>query len=353
MKRYLATAALLLLCLGLWAGEFVAGIPVSRIRADAPQKSLNEAMRLFGQEGCAILHYDADLAIALVPDSKSEYLAFRLTEWSDARKLYLLGKIPGHAQPELGAGGRLLLELSDAYLIESGLDEIQLRELVIHPFTLLGPEPLRFPQTELPSPSGHSARTDIDQMIALVNAASVQSTIQSLQDFQTRYARADNRLQVAQWIQQKFISYGVTDVALQEFLWQNTTQYNVVATIPGSIYPNQYIVVGGHHDSISNNSDPYVFAPGADDNASGSVAALEMARVMMASGYQPRTSVRFVTFAAEEFGLWGSKHHAQTANQAGDNIRLMINHDMIANETGPQPWQVRLMPYDGSLDPGA
>lgn len=350
MKRFITLAALLPLCLALWANTFVAGIPVERIRS-APEQSLNESMRQLDQAGCAILHYDAELAIALVPEGK--FQAFRLTELDEAHKLYLIGKIPGQGQPELGAGGRLLLELSDAYLIESGLDEIQLRELIDHPFTRLGPEPLRFSQTALPSPTGHSARTDIDQMIALVNAASVQSTIQSLQDFQTRYARADNRLQVAQWIQQKFLSYGVTDVVLQEFLWQNTSQYNVVATIPGTIYPNQYIVVGGHHDSISNNSDPYVFAPGADDNASGSVAALEMARVMMASGYQPRTSIRFVTFAAEEFGLWGSKHHAQTAYLAGENIRLMINHDMIANETGPQPWQVRLMPYDGSLDHSA
>ncbi|MCB5246600.1 MAG: M20/M25/M40 family metallo-hydrolase [Candidatus Cloacimonetes bacterium] len=353
MKRYLATAALLLLCLGLWAGEFVAGIPVSRIRADAPQKSLNEAMRLFGQEGCGILHYDPQYAIALVPQGKSQYLPYRLTELSGALQLYLVGKVPGYAQPELGAGGRILLELESAWLLESPLDEIQLRERIAHPFTRLGPEPLRFPQSSLPPRASHNQRTDIDQMIALVNATSVQSTIQSLQDFQTRYARADNRLQVAQWIQQQFISYGVTDAVLQQFLWQNTTQYNVVATIPGTIYPNQFIVVGGHHDSISNNSDPYVFAPGADDNASGSVAALEMARVMMASGYQPRTSIRFVTFAAEEFGLWGSKHHAQTAYLAGDNIRLMMNHDMIANETGPQPWQVRLMPYDGSLDHSA
>lgn len=351
MKRYLILAALLPLCLGLWANQYVAGIPVGLICSPFQEESLNQAMRRLSEEGCAILHYDADQAIALVPEGK--YQDYRLAELDTAQKLYLVGKIPGQSRPELGAGGRLLLELADAYLFESPLDEIQLREQITHPFTRLGPEPMRFSQTDLPAASPRAARTDIDQMVALVNAASVQSTIQSLQDFQTRYARADNRLQVAQWIQQKFISYGVTDAVLQQFMWQNTIQYNVVATIPGTTYPNQYIVVGGHHDSISNNSDPYLFAPGADDNASGSVAALEMARVMMASGYQPRSSIRFVTFAAEEFGLWGSKHHAHTANLAGENIRLMINHDMIANQSGPQPWQVCLMPYDGSIDHSA
>ena len=248
-----------------------------------------------------------------MPEGK--YQDYRLAELDTAQKLYLVGKIPGQSRPELGAGGRLLLELADAYLFESPLDEIQLREQITHPFTRLGPEPMRFSQTALPAASPRAARTDIDQMVALVNAASVQSTIQSLQDFQTRYARADNRLQVAQWIQQKFISYGVTDAVLQQFMWQNTIQYNVVATIPGTTYPNQYIVVGGHHDSISNNSDPYLFAPGMMTTPVQR-GRPGMARVMMASGYQPRSSIRFVTFAAEN-----SASGAQTPRPHGQSGR--------------------------------
>ncbi len=343
----------MLLGLNLLAGSYVAGIPVGRILAKAPGASLNEAMRQLDSEGCGILHYDADFAIALVPAGNADYISHRLTEPGSQQKLYLIGKIPGQGQPEAGEGGRILLELESGYLLESQLDEIQLRELIPHPFTLLGPEPMRFPQSSLTAEQDLARRADIEQMVDLVDADSVLNLIQSLQDLETRYAPAPNRLQVAEWIQQKFIDFGVTDTVLQPFTWQSTTQYNVVATITGSVYPNQYIIVGGHHDSVSGNSDPYMFAPGADDNASGSVAALEMARVMLASGYQPRTSIRFVTFAAEEFGLWGSKHYAQTAYLAGQNIRLMINHDMIANQTTPQPWKVRLMPYDGSLEQSA
>ncbi len=353
MKRYLTIAAVMLLGLNLLATSYVAGIPVERLLAKAPGASLNEAMRRLDAEGCGILHYDAEFAIALVPEGNPDYLIHRLTEPGSPQKLYLVGKIPGQGQPEPGAAGRILLELESSYLLESGLDEIQLRALIPHPFTLLGPEPMRFSQVGRIADQEPARRADIDQMVDLVDANSVLSLIQSLQDFRTRYAPASNRLQVAQWIQQKFIEFGVTDTQLQPFSWQNTTQYNVVATIPGSVYEDQYIIVGGHHDSVSGNSDSYVFAPGADDNASGSVAALEMARVMMASGYQPRTSIRFVTFAAEEFGLWGGKYYAQTAYQTGQNIRLMINHDMIANQTTPPPWQVRLMPYDGSQEQSA
>lgn len=352
-KAYFALLLALALLSGLSA-DYIAAIPVPDILGSQARSGLNSELRELSESGYRILHYDGEFVVAAVPDTPSRTFASAtpLTSYPAPRNIYLLGKLPGRDIPS-GLPGRVLLDLGASLLLETDLDEIGLRDVTDLPFTLLGMEGIRFPQTSLTLETSQSTRTDIDQMVSLVSQTSVLSLLQSLQDFQTRYARADNRLQVAEWIRQQFVSFGVTDAVLQPFTWQNTTQYNVVATIPGSVYPEQYIIVGGHHDSISNNSDPYVLAPGADDNGSGSVAALEMARVMMQSGYQPRTSVRFVTFAAEEFGLWGAKHYAQTALDAGQNIRLMINHDMIANQTSPGTWQVRLMPYDGSLDHSA
>lgn len=341
-------ALLLLFSAGKLIASHIAALPLATIQNG--QTSLQQTVRQLQSEGYGILHYDSTSVIALVPDAPSKlYEGFVwLAPYPSSENLWIVGKLPGEAVP--AQAGKLLWEMDNACLVSNSMDEIALRPLLRHPFAPLNLEPLRFPDTGLSQQSSSETRTEIDQMVAMVNTASVQSLLQNLQDFQTRYARASNRQQVAEWIRQKFISFGITDVVLQQFTWQNTDQYNVVATIPGTVYPNQYIIVGGHHDSISGNSDPYTTAPGADDNASGSVAALEMARVMMQSGYQPKTSIRFVTFAAEEFGLWGSKHFAQTAMQAGMNIRLMINHDMIANNTSPGPWLVRLMPYDGSLE---
>jgi hypothetical protein len=334
----------------------VVGIPVNTLQDKYTAGDLNGSVRMLATDGYDILHYDSEYVIAITPAETETGLEseIMLTELQPDLVLYLVGKIPIEGRPELGNAGKILLELESAYLVQSALGDVQLRQLIDHPFTQLEMRGIRFPSQTTPPSVSQARRTDIDAMIALVNETSVQSTIQSLEDFQTRYAMADNRLLVAQWIQQQFIDYGVTNTQLQNFSWNNTTQYNVVATIPGTIYPDQFIIVGGHHDSISNNSDPYVFAPGADDNASGAVAALEMARVMMQSGFQPRTSIRFVTFAAEEFGLWGSKHYAQYALDNGQNIRLMMNHDMIANnEADPANWEVRLMPYDGSLNHSA
>jgi hypothetical protein len=354
MKRYISMLILMVAVWATLAASPVAGIPVSGILANYSTDDLNGAMRQLSDQGYGILHYDAQYAIATLPGNVKPIPGTKVfTIPVNMPNLYLAGKVPGAMEIASNPDWQVLLELDSAWLLASGMDETQLRAAIINPFTLLGPEPLRFPDPERLPGAAEAARTDINQMLALVNATSVQNLIQGLQDFQTRFAFADNHQQVAEWIRQQFVNFGVTNAQLQPFSWQNTTQYNVVATITGTTYPDQYIIVGGHHDSISNNSDPLTFAPGADDNASGTVAALEMARVMMQSGYQPRTSIRFVTFAAEEFGLWGGKYYANTAHQNGQNIRLMINHDMIANQTGAGPWQVRLMPYDGSMEHSA
>ena len=349
MKKITLAALALFLGLGLFANFYVAAIPLRQIVSKSPDLSRYEALRSFSESEAEILYYDADWAIALVRADKTGFRAWTLTDVKAGKKLYLAGKSPLFDAPQELNDLKILLEMEDSYLLETELDEVDLRLRIPHPFSKIELKGMVF-APELAAPQLSDRKNDaVDQMVALVNAASVESLIQGLQDHQTRYALADNRLQVAEWIRQKFLDFGLTDVVLQPFEWQNTTQYNVIATLPGSIYPDEYIIVGGHHDCITY-SNPMVFAPGADDNASGSVATLEMARVMMEAGYQPHCSIRFVTFAAEEFGLWGSKHHSAQTEEAREQVRLMMNHDMIANQNSPQPWQVRLMPYDGSME---
>ncbi|MGB5530866.1 MAG: M20/M25/M40 family metallo-hydrolase [Ignavibacteriaceae bacterium] len=174
----------------------------------------------------------------------------------------------------------------------------------------------------------------IAQLTSSINQDSVRYFIQSLQDFQTRFLFADTRDAVADWIKNQFLQMGFTDVVLDSFQYQGTWQKNVVATLPGIYEPEVYNIVGGHHDSYSS-GDPMVFAPGADDNASGTAAVLEIARVVMANNFQSESTIKFITFAAEEYGLWGSKDYAQKALVEGMNIKIMINHDMISHTYYP------------------
>ncbi|MBK9097719.1 MAG: M20/M25/M40 family metallo-hydrolase [bacterium] len=174
----------------------------------------------------------------------------------------------------------------------------------------------------------------IMQITSSVNQDSVRYVIQSLQNFQTRFLLADTRDAVAEWIKNRFLEIGMTDVVIDSFQYQGTWQKNVVATLPGIYEPQVYNIVGGHHDSYSS-GNPMVFAPGADDNASGTAAVIEIARVIKANNYQPESTIKFITFAAEEYGLWGSVDYAQKALNSGMNIKIMINHDMISHTNYP------------------
>ncbi|MDH3938987.1 MAG: M20/M25/M40 family metallo-hydrolase, partial [candidate division Zixibacteria bacterium] len=86
--------------------------------------------------------------------------------------------------------------------------------------------------------------------------------------------------------------------------------------------PSREIVIGAHRDAVP-------FSPGADDNASGTCAVLEIARVL--NNIDTRLTIKFVLFDAEEVGLCGSKHYAADAASRGDQIVIMLNMDMIAS----------------------
>jgi hypothetical protein len=187
-------------------------------------------------------------------------------------------------------------------------------------------------------------------MIALTSADSLQAYTQHLQDYQSRYRRLDNRFEISAWIAWilgKFEQYGFTNCSYQEYELQGVTQRNVIATIPGSVNPDTYVLIGAHYDSITN-SQPMVFAPGADDNASGTAGLLEMARIMKAANFQPDCSIRFIAISAEEGLGWGSDHYCQTAIAEGQDIRLMLNMNMIAcSEEAAGEFLIH--PYEGFL----
>jgi len=220
-----------------------------------------------------------------------------------------------------------------------------------------------FIQLQAQISGGNNKNTDslINVYIQYINADSIQSYIQTLEDFGTRFCLADNRRDIAQWIMDKFISFGYMQVRLDSFQmtvdWPygsgnnyTTWQYNVECTYTGQTFPNEIIILGGHHDAIVYpDGDPFTFAPGADDNASGVAAALEVARVFMEYGFVPSKTIRFVTFAAEELGLWGAFNYAGRAVTNGDDIKLMINNDMISYCTLPQAQRkIQIQKYPNS-----
>lgn len=184
----------------------------------------------------------------------------------------------------------------------------------------------------------------IQDILSEVNQDSLAAHITFLQNMGTRFQYAENRKQVAEWIAARFRSYGVTHAALDSFriagdtvLADSVWQYNVVATLQGTSAPDEIYILGAHHDDFSN-TNMYLNAPGANDNASGCAVAFEFARICQKKHVQLSSTIRLITFAAEE--LTGYKHYggsidyANKLNLAQQDLRLMINNDMVANTTG-------------------
>jgi hypothetical protein len=160
-----------------------------------------------------------------------------------------------------------------------------------------------------------------------------------MQDMGTRFALADNHRDVAMKIKNRFIMIGYADAVIDSFMINRTyrninyqqCQYNVIATLEGNISPDSICIIGGHYDDNLKTGDPFSIVPGANDNASGVAAALEIARVMKKNKYSPRNTIEFIAFGSEELGLYGSSAYAINARQNEKKIKLMLNNDMIGN----------------------
>jgi hypothetical protein len=114
--------------------------------------------------------------------------------------------------------------------------------------------------------------------------------------------------------------------------------YNVVAVVRGSdpALSRTYVAVGAHYDHIGVQAPVGgdSIANGADDDASGSIAMLEIARSLMRATQRPLRSTLFVWHAAEEKGLLGSAHFTERPTVPIDSVVAQINADMIGRNGG-------------------
>jgi leucyl aminopeptidase len=193
-----------------------------------------------------------------------------------------------------------------------------------------------------------------------VKADSLDAFVTWMQEMGTRFSLADNHRNIAVRIKNRFIQLGYPDTKLDSFeitkiynlVVYQQWQYNVIATLAGSTYPDSICIVGGHYDNIlrSGGGDPFITSYGANDNASGIAAALEIARVMKKNNYSPLNTIKFIAFGAEELGLFGSYDFSHKADLNNWKIKMVLNNDMIAYEPSAEKsnWFLDIMDYDNS-----
>jgi hypothetical protein len=190
-------------------------------------------------------------------------------------------------------------------------------------------------RAESEQPGVLAANPVISWMVANVSYQRIYSLLYDLQNFSTRYIPTVNCNLSASYIYRDYSNTSQLTVQSQYFLYGGYMLRNVIAVLPSFNPANKTAyVIGGHHDSITYGAgaDPMVWAPGVDDDASGTVAAMEVARVL--APYRFNATLIFAAWTAEEVGLVGSDVHAASLQNAAQEVGATIGMDMIGNYAG-------------------
>lgn len=193
----------------------------------------------------------------------------------------------------------------------------------------------------------------ISNIVREIDARNIEATIRKLVSFGTRNTLSEQNSPTRgigaarDWLYAEFLkaaeaSNGRMTVEKQSFeqpkaarVPEPTILTNVVATLKGSQpeAADRIYVVSGHYDSMCNSpTDAKCDAPGANDDASGTAAVLEMARVM--AKYEFDATIVFMAVAGEEQGLLGSTYFAEQAKQKNWNVDAMFTNDIVGNTLG-------------------
>lgn len=130
------------------------------------------------------------------------------------------------------------------------------------------------------------------------------------------------------WLKNKYLSYGYTasQIAEDPFTFWGGSSKNLVITKTGTLYPDKYVIICGHFDTIN--------GPGVNDNGSGTSIILEAARILRS--VPTEYSVKFIHFSGEEQGLLGSTHYVDNIVYQGGikklDIKLVFNLDQVGGK---------------------
>jgi leucyl aminopeptidase len=178
--------------------------------------------------------------------------------------------------------------------------------------------------------------------------------VTSLSSYKTRYYKAPEGVAALKWIGAEWskLTASRSDAKVDYYQYANHNQPTVILTIEGSDpeVKDQIIILGGHGDSINTDNEGVdSHAPGADDNAAGIAVVSDIIRIMVNQNYQPRHTIQFIAYAAEEVGIQGSYELARVYREKktkvlgvmqfdGVNYNVKKTYDMalISDSTNPE-----------------
>ena len=199
--------------------------------------------------------------------------------------------------------------------------------------------------------AGPVARDDrIEAMLAEISAQRIEARVRKLASFHTRHALSETESETRgigaarRWIKAELeacsragggrlrVAFDAHTEPVGRRVVRPVEIVNVVATLPGTANAERVYVVSGHYDSMpSDVMNTEGQAPGANDDASGVAAVMELACVM--AGRQFDATLVFMAVAGEEQGLLGAAHWAEQAANSRADIAGMITNDIIGSST--------------------
>jgi hypothetical protein len=175
----------------------------------------------------------------------------------------------------------------------------------------------------------------VEMGVAAVSESSLISSISYLQDYFTRNSYSETIHGVTDYLVKRLETLGYE---IELYTFRDDMAPNVIATWPSSSPVSEWIITGAHYDSRNtNSSSPDTRAPGADDNASGSAAMLELATIVsqtIAPQNKLQKGFQICFFTGEEQGLLGSRALAADWMGQGKKIAAMVNADMLGYQAG-------------------
>lgn len=127
------------------------------------------------------------------------------------------------------------------------------------------------------------------------------------------------------WIISRYQDLGYSDIELQPFIANGQSTNNIIVTKIGTTHPDTFLIIDAHYDTVN--------GPGTNDNGSGTVLLLELARLL--KNVETEYSIKFIHFSGEEAGLLGSSYYvAHTVNPENMDIKLVFNIDQIGGRSG-------------------
>ena len=192
---------------------------------------------------------------------------------------------------------------------------------------------------------GQSKEAAVETAVAPVEKEAVKNAILEEQvaaslkylssdELQGRATGTDGIEKAAQYIEQVFDANGLKpffETYRDSFEVKGVTGYNLVGMVEGTDpqLKDQYIIIGAHYDHVGQGKavEGDVLANGANDNASGTTAVLELAKYFAEN--PPKRSVLFTLFSAEEMGLVGARELAKRLRAQEIDLYTMFNIEMV------------------------